>query len=115
MKNYDNLIEEWKHKILRMFEIRRPGQYTPYEMNKQFTDESLYINDCCYYIKIVDAYVLPDGDILLAYADIADAEDYIAAKDNNYTNKIITYKKLSEIDVCCYECDQTIEFWEEKI
>ena len=42
-------FETWLHDfgydhILRMLEIRRPGQYTPYEIDKKFADESLYIN-----------------------------------------------------------------------
>lgn len=114
MKNYDNLLEEWKHKILRMWEIRRPGQYTPYEMDQRYEDESLYKSIYCEHIKIIDAYVLPDNDILIAYITIEDVEDYISAQENNYADKIITYKKLSEVDICFYDCDQSIEFWEER-
>jgi hypothetical protein len=43
-------FETWLHDfgydhILRMLEIRRPGQYTPYEMDRKFEDESLYIDN----------------------------------------------------------------------
>ena len=39
-------FETWLHDfgydhIFRMLEIRRPGQYTPYEIDKKFEDESL--------------------------------------------------------------------------
>ena len=42
-------FETWLHDfgckhILRMLEIRRPGQYTPYEIDKKFEDQSLYVD-----------------------------------------------------------------------
>ena len=50
-------FETWLHDfgydhIFRMLEIRRPGQYTPYEIDKKFEDESLYIDNHFRHIQI---------------------------------------------------------------
>ena len=42
-------LETWLHdfedNIFRILVYRKPGQYTPYEMENKFSDESLYVDN----------------------------------------------------------------------
>ena len=105
-------FETWLHDfgydhILRMLEIRRPGQYTPYEMDKKFVDESLYIDDHFSHIQIKEAIELPDKDILIGFREIYDSEDF----EKKWDESVIYYKKLSEIELTYFPCDDNIENW----
>lgn len=71
--------------IFRIWEYKR--MFTPYEQEQKFMDESLYVNDECDYVRIVDVITLPDGDLLLATT--------YAYGDGSY----ISYYKLSEISL----------------
>lgn len=94
--------------IFRMLEIRRPGQYTPYEMDKKFADESLYIDNHFKHIQIKEAVELPDGDILIGFKEIYDSESF----EQDGDEAVIYYKKLSEIELSYFPCDNNIESWE---
>ena len=87
-------FETWLHDfgydhIFRMLEIRRPGQYTPYEMDKK-------------------AIELPDKDILIGVREIYDSESF----EKEWDESVIYYKKLSEIELSYFPCDDNIENWE---
>lgn len=71
--------------IFRMWEYKR--MFTPYEQEQKFSDESLYVNDECDYVRILDVITLPDGDLLLATT--------YAYGEGSY----ISYHKLSEISL----------------
>lgn len=71
--------------IFRMWEYKR--MFTPYEQEQKFLDESLYVNDECDYVRILDVITLPDGDLLLATT--------YAYGEGSY----ISYHKLSEISL----------------
>ena len=81
--------------IFRLWEYKR--MFTPYEQEQKFSDESLYINDKCDYIRILDVITLPDGDLLLATT--------YAYGDGKY----ISYYKLSEISLGKSENDMEEE------
>lgn len=106
-------FETWLHDfgydhVLRMLEPRKAGQYTPYEMDKKFEDQSLYMDDHFLHIKIKEAIELPDGDILIGYKEIYDIEDF----DLDWDEATIHYKKLSDIELSYYPADDKIENWE---
>ena len=106
-------FETWLHDfgydhILCMLEIRRPGQYTPYEIDKKFVDESLYIDNHFRHIQIKEAIELPDKDILIGFREIYDSEDF----EKDWDESVVYYKKLSEIELSYFPCDDNIENWE---
>ena len=83
--------------IFRLWEYKR--MFTPYEQDQKFSDESLYVNEECDYIRILDVIILPDGDLLLAttYA--------YSENESSYIN----YYKLSEISLGKSEKDMEEE------
>lgn len=106
-------FETWLHDfgsdhILRMLEIRRPGQYTPYEMDRKFEDESLYVDSHYTCIQIYDAIELPDHDVLIGYREIYDKESLF----EEWEESIIHYKRLSDIELTYFPSDDKYENWE---
>lgn len=106
-------FETWLHNfgyehIFRMLEIRRPGQYTPYEMDEKFVDQSLYVDYHFRHIQIKEAIELPDKDILIGFREIYDSEDF----EKEWDESVIYYKRLSEIELSYFPCDENIENWE---
>lgn len=93
---YDRIFRVWKYK--RMF--------TPYEQKEAFSDESIYEDDICDYVKIREAIELPDGDILLGLQTIEDSKDL----DNE--DSYLSYYRLSQIELTYSPDDQKIEEWE---
>lgn len=91
--------------IIRMLEVRKPGQYTPYEMDKKFEDESLYIDDHYRFIQIKNAIELPDKDILLEFREICDEKDL----DESWDKSILYYKRLSEIELTYFPNDNVFD------
>ncbi len=92
MTEFDTWLADFgKERIFRMLELRRPGDWTPYELDKKFTDESRYIDNHFTYVMIKEAIELPDGDILLGLAYLGDPSDI------NLGSTTILYRKLSEI------------------
>jgi len=81
--------------IFRLWEYKR--MFTPYEQAEKFSDESLYVNDECDHVRILDVIALPDGDLLLATT--------YAYGDGKY----ISYYKLSEISLGKSEKDMEEE------
>lgn len=81
--------------IFRLWEYKR--MFTPYEQAEKFSDESLYTNDECDHVRILDVIALPDGDLLLATT--------YAYGDGKY----ISYYKLSEISLAKSEKDMEEE------
>lgn len=87
-------LETWLHDfeddIFRILIYRKPGQYTPYEMENKFSDESLYVDNEYKKVFIEDVIELPDEDGEYE-CELADS---------------IEYYKLSEIKLECFKCDQ---------
>lgn len=81
--------------VFRLWEYKR--MFTPYEQEQKFSDESLYVNDECDHIRILDVITLPDGDLLLATTYAYDDSKYIS------------YYKLSEISLGKSEKDMEEE------
>lgn len=98
-------LETWLHdfgeRIFRILEYRKPGLYTPYEIENKFSDESLYV--CNEYKKVIidEVIELPDKDLFIGFREVF-LED-----DGEYEiNDRIEYFKLSEIKLERFACDQ---------
>ena len=70
--------------------------------------ESLYIDNHFRHIQIKEAIELPDKDILIEFREIYDSEDF----EKDWDESVIYYKKLSEIELTYFPCDDNIENWE---
>lgn len=107
-------LETWLHdigeeRVFRILEYRRPGQYTPYEMENKFMDESLYKDNEYKLVIIEEVIELPDKDILIGFREVEDIEEYTEYGEEEKELKIrdvIEYLKLSEIRLECFAMDQ---------
>lgn len=107
MTDFDTWLQDFGYyHILRMLELRRPGQYTPYEMEQKFSDESLYRSNFYIKIRIKEAIELPNGDVLIGYNEVDEDDDRDADK------LVVYYKRLSEIELTYFPDDDNIENWE---
>lgn len=94
--------------IFRILYVRKPGQFTPCEIDKKFSDQSLYMNDCYTYIQIKDLVELPDKDVLLEYREVYDLESI----EEEWDKSFLRYVKLSEIKLGYCPEDNSLEKWE---
>lgn len=94
--------------ILRMLKVRKPGQFTPYEIEKKYADQSLYIDDLYTYIQINNLIELPDKDVLLEYREVYDLESICEEWDKSSLH----YVRLSEIELSYFPEDSELERWE---
>ena len=96
---------DYGDRIYRILEYRKPGQYTPYEVENKFRDESLYKDNYYKHVTIEEVIELPDKDLLIGFKEVYQDED-----TGEYDSVgIIEYLKLSEIKLECFACDQVNE------
>lgn len=96
MKDFNTWFHEvGKKRMFTMWELRRPGDWTPYEMEKKFTDESFYKDIHGVNVFLREAIELPDGDILLGIKYIYDYDDL----EDKPEKEVLHYKKLSQIEL----------------
>lgn len=108
MKNIDEWLKENIYTtVFRMLEVRKPGQYTPYEMENKFVDQSLYKENHYEHIQIKEAILLPDDDMLIGYRTVYDFDSL----EQDWKESVIYYKKLSEIELSCFPDDQKLKNW----
>ena len=107
-------FETWLHdsgedKVFRMLIYRRPGQmYTPYEIERKFTDQNSVYEDTHYsFVKIKEAIELPDRDILLGLSELY--YDCSEGHDKFSEDGVMLYKKLSEIELSFFKRDMDAE------
>lgn len=105
-------FETWLHdvgynRVFRMLKLRRVGDWTPYEMEQKFIDESQYESGYYSFVKIIEAIELPDKDILIGYKEIL--EDTYEIDDEDWKKCPIHYKKLSQIELSFYPNDEMEE------
>lgn len=93
-------------RTFRMLEYRRVGDWTPLEMEKKWIDQSHYKDNQYVLIRIKEAIELPDGDILLGYIDVTNAE-YL--EDFDPDKECVYYKKLSQIEINWFPEDDEIK------
>ena len=78
--------EQHMNRVIRFYVYRRV--FTPYEIEKKFSDQSWYEDDVAYIGMIREVIPLPDGDVLLGIGRI-----YEDISDMNF----LEYNRLSEI------------------
>lgn len=98
------LLDDGYNRIFRMWELRRIGDWTPYEIEEKWSDQSQYVSNECMHVTIKEAIELPDGDILLGL-------QYISEFDDITKDKYIEYKKLSQIELAFNPEDMKEENW----
>lgn len=103
-------LETWLHdfedNIFRILVYRKPGQYTPYETENKFVDESLYVDNEYKKVFIEDVIELPDKDILFGFREVLDVNQNENGEYECELADSIEYYKLSEIKLECFKCDQ---------
>lgn len=95
-------LMDYGDRVYRILKYRKEGQYTPYEIENKFEDESLF-EDIHYKKVVIDEVVeLPDKDLLIGFREV-----FIDDTDEEYGySGSIEYYKLSEIKLECFACDQ---------
>ena len=88
-------------RVYRLLEYRKPGQYTPYEMEHKFVDQSLFVSTHYKIGFIKEVIELPDKDVLIGFRE---AERVSDEEYETYNN--IEYFRLSEIKLECFDGDQ---------
>ena len=97
------MLDDGYDRIFRFLRYRLPGQFTPEEIDKKYSDQSLIYLDINYeFMKIETAIELPDGDILLEYR--------LCYKDEFEWNisDTLDYIKLSQIELSYYPKEQVL-------
>jgi hypothetical protein len=91
-------METWlvdnESRIFRFLVYRKI--FTPYEQERKYIDESQFEDTYYSYGQIEEAVDLGNGDWLLGFRGICDG----------VRCKYISYYKLSEIRLSCFDCDQ---------
>lgn len=78
--------------IFRLWQLKR--MFTPFEQDAKDEYQSIYEEEVCKKVHILDAIDLPDGDVLLAVHDIEQCHNYIE------------YYKLSNVDLARSDLDK---------
>lgn len=78
--------------IFRLWQLKR--MFTPFEQDIKDEYQSIYEEEVCKKVIILDAIDLPDGDVLLAVHDIEQCHNYIE------------YYKLSNVDLARSNLDK---------
>ena len=94
--NFETFVHQNWNRVFRYWVYRRI--YTPYEIDKKFSDESIYEDAICTLAYIRECIALPNGDYLLGFEDPELSSD----DDEQY----LKYYKLSEIRLEYYEGDK---------
>ena len=93
------MLDVGMDRTFQMLEYRRPGDWTPRELESKYIDQSQYVDDRYTYIKIKEAIELPDGDILIGCIDVTDSE---WDGDFDEDKAVINYRKLSQLEICWF-------------
>lgn len=97
-------------RIFRMLELRRVGDWTPFEMEKKYMDQDQYVSDHYTFIKIVEVIELPDKDYLIGFKVIFDWNQY--SDDEEWIRIPIHYRKLSQMELSFYPDDMKEVNWD---
>lgn len=93
LQNFNKWLNDiTKDKVFRMWVYKR--MFTPYEQQEAFSDQSEFVNEEVFFIKLREAVTLPNGDILIEYT-------FADGSDSTY----MEYAKLSEIKLAYSERD----------
>lgn len=103
MTDFDTWMLDYSDRTYRYWVRKR--MFTPLEQDQKYVDQSCYEDPVCSYGCIVEAVELPDGDILLGFAD--------QNNEGHTSEGYITYHKLSEIDLAYNPSDDIREYDED--
>lgn len=95
-----SLVGAYKGVCLRYWVKRTPGDWTPYEMERKFIDESRYVNTECQFGYLVSA-------VNLGYDTYIGFGDKPKAADCNYIN----FYLLSEVHIEYVKGDDEDDVW----
>ena len=72
-ESFADFVKATENRIFRFWVFKK--FYTPYELERKFSDESLYEDTMAKHGFIREAIVLPDNDILLGFAELFESVD----------------------------------------
>lgn len=99
MIDFDEFLKKNINKVFRIYKYKKV--YTPFEIDKKYSDESIYENGGYpTYVYIREAILLPDNDILLKLEETTPVQEQDSL---NTKDKFYLYEKLS--DICLKEND----------
>lgn len=90
--DFKQFFEQNPNRIFRYWVYRR--MYTPYEQKQSYMDESFFEQSQASFGVVREVFPLPDGDLFLGIADIA--EDASEVSD---ANRQMTYHRLSDLQL----------------
>ena len=97
------LLDDGYERIFRYLKYRLPGQFTPEETDKKYSDQQLeYIDTHYEYMKIETAIELPDGDILFEF------QPWYKDECEWDISESLRYIKLSQIELFYYPHEQVL-------
>lgn len=88
--SYQEFFSNHPDRLYRLWVYRRV--FTPVEQDRKYIDQSIYEDDHACVGVIREVIPLPDGDLLLGFASIADSITELTE-----VNRCIGYYRLSEI------------------
>lgn len=89
LKTFDDFLKKYEGQTFRYWIYKKPG--LSYGAFGDADNNSPLVNECADYGRIVEAYVMPDGDVMLGFIN-----------DSGY----VEYQKLSDIDLAWSRRDQ---------
>ncbi len=96
------MIDVGQDRIFRLLFRRRPGDWTPMEMERQYIDQSQYESTQYTIARFVEAIELPNKDILMGYKEVfLDEEE----TEEEYEKRPIHYRLLSEMEISFFPQD----------
>ena len=99
-KDFEKFFKKNKDLIFRYNAYRKV--WTPYELEKKFSDESIYEDGGYYsYGKINNYYILPNKDILLEFECYIEGDDGFTFESLDH----FEYRRLSEIHLTRFNID----------
>ena len=100
-KYMNEFWNKYKNTFVRYWIYRKPGLYTPYELDQKYEDESLFEDWMCQLAQVTDIFNLDNGDWLFEM-DLYDFDNHTRLDRQEFV-------KLSEIRLSCFEHDNQEE------
>ena len=90
--DFKQFFEQNPDRIYRYWVYRR--MFTPYEQKQAYMDESFFEQSQALFGVVREVVTLPNGDLLLGIADIAEDASELSAE-----NRQMTYHRLSDLQL----------------
>lgn len=92
-------FEKNSNTIYRLWEYKR--MFTPYEVDKKFIDEGVFVDSMATFVKVVDVINIPN-DVLIKFRVLFEEYDDFNS-ETLVESDYFTFKRLS--DICLEEYD----------